>query len=271
MLIDTHCHINMMIKEKFDHLLTPQELLQVKNIIQTAAHHGVHYIINVGTSLIESQNCIKLAQENDAIYATVGIHPNDCTDLWKKDITEIKKLLSHKKKYKIVGIGEVGLDMHYPDYNIARQQDAFKAQINLALEHDLALVVHTRDAADETLTVLEEYKNNISRGIIHCFSENLSFAQQVIAWGFVIGIGGAVTYPKNNTLRTVVSSVSTESLVLETDAPFLPIQSMRGKMNSPANILDIAQYIAQLKNLPLEKIAHDTTKNAVRIFDLPAI
>ncbi|NRB21627.1 TatD family hydrolase [Candidatus Dependentiae bacterium] len=269
MLIDTHCHINMIVKKEFDIPISQDNFLQAKKIISQANESGVKHIINVGTSLIESKNCVALARDNASVYATVGIHPNDCTPEWKKDIEKIKQLIKKKEENKIVGIGEVGLDKHYPDYNLARQKDALKTQIDLALENDLALVIHTRDAYDETLRSLEEYKNDIDRGIVHCFSEDLTFAKQVIEWGFSIGIGGTVTYPKNNTLREVVEYVDLNTMVLETDAPFLPPQSMRGQTNYPSYIPIIAQYIAQLKNESLESVAHETTSNAQRIFTLP--
>lgn len=268
MLIDTHCHINMMVKKNFDILMTTEELSAVQAIIQESQKNNVEQIINVGTSLVESINCIMLAQTYDSIFAVIGIHPNDLTTTWQKDLKELATLLKQKKEKKIVGIGECGLDFHYPDYNIKQQQDAFKAQIELALENELGLVVHTRDARDETLRSLEEFKGQISRGIIHCFSEDMDFARTVIEWGFVIGIGGTITYPKNNYLREIVTTVNLKSLVLETDAPFLPIQEMRGKQNHPKYILNIAEYIAQLRNEPLNEIAHQTSLNAQRIFSL---
>lgn len=270
MLVDTHCHINMMVKKSFDTILTQEEITQAAPIVQHARQKDVRTIINVGTSLIESKNCIALAQTYDCIYAAIGIHPNDLTSGWQADLKEIKSLLKNKTGSKIVGIGECGLDFHYPDYNLQRQKDAFKAQIELALENDLGLVVHTRDARDQTLRALEEFKGQITHGIIHCFSEDSDFAQTVIEWGFAIGIGGIITYPKNNYLREIVKSISLDFLVLETDAPFLPIQEMRGKQNAPQYIANIAQFIAQLRNEPLAQIADETTKNALRIFALPA-
>ena len=166
------------------------------------------------------------------------------------------------------GLGETGLDRHYPDYNIQRQKDAFKAHIELALEYNLGLVVHTRDAYDETLKSLDEFKGHMPRGIIHCFSEDLSVAQQVIDWGYAIGLGGTITYPKNNTLREVAQRVDLASIVLETDAPYLPPQSMRGKRNTPSSIAIIAQYLAQLRNEPFDLVAQTTTQEAKRIFTL---
>lgn len=173
-----------------------------------------------------------------------------------------------KEENKIVGIGECGMDMHYPDYNLARQRDAFKAQIELALEHNLALVIHSRDAYDETLRILEEYKNNITHAVMHCFSYDQAYADTVTAWNFFLGIGGTVTYPKNNDLRSIVQNINLKHIVLETDAPFLPPQTMRGKQNHPQFIAIIAEYIAQLRGESFDAIANQTTDNALQLFGL---
>lgn len=268
MLVDTHAHINMMVKKSFDTPLSNQEITDAQLIVTEAQKSGVNYIINVGTSLIESKNCIALAQHYPAIFAVVGIHPNDLTQNWKNDLIEIKKMLHDKEKNKIVGIGECGLDFHYPDYHLQQQKDAFKAQIEIALEHDIALVVHTRDAGDETLKALEEFAGQIKNGIIHCFSEQADFANQVIEWGFAIGIGGIITYPKNSYLRDIVKQVSLSSIVLETDSPFLPIQEMRGKQQSPQYIKQITEYIAQLRNESFDKVSTQTSSRALSIFNI---
>lgn len=268
MLVDTHCHINNMVKKEFDIPLSESLLPEVKKIIDQAKRNDVSYIINVGTSLPESLNCIEIARLAEHVYAAVGIHPNDCGSSWKDDFKQISKLVKQKETNKIVAIGECGLDMHYPDYNLPRQKDAFKAQIELALENDLALIVHTRDATDETLRSLEEFKGQITRGIIHCFSEKSYFADTVIEWGFVLGIGATLTYPKNVQLRELFSTIDLNNIVLETDAPFLPLQKMRGQQNHPQYIKDIALFIAELQQKPFELIAQITTRTALRIFNL---
>lgn len=268
MLIDTHCHINMMIKKTFDTKITPDHLQLAAPIIDEASARGVAHIINVGTSVIESFNCIQLARQYVPIHAAVGIHPNDCTQTWHSDFQEIKNFVKDLKKNKIVAIGETGLDKHYPNTNLDRQKDAFRAQIDLALEQNLALIVHTRDARDETLAALEEYRGQISRGIIHCFSEDQEFANEVIAMGFVIGLGGAITYPKNEYLREIARTVPLDKIVLETDAPFLPPQNIRGKQNSPAQIRTIAEYIADLRGISFDEVARQTTANAMRVFEI---
>lgn len=266
MLIDTHCHINVIVKESFDTPLNDSELNAADHIIQAAMQAKVTTIINVATSLIESKNCILLAQRFPSVYATVGIHPNDLGTDWKKQLRQIQMLINNKEHNKIVGIGECGLDMHYEQYDLQQQIDAFRMQIELALAHNLALVVHTRDARDETLRVLQEYKGQIKRGIIHCFSEDLSFAQTVIEWDFAIGIGGTITYPKNEKLRIVGRDVPLSAIVLETDAPFLPPQSMRGKKNMPEYMVQTAHYLATLRQTSFEEVAAVTTKRAKEIF-----
>lgn len=267
-LVDTHCHMNMMVKTQFDIPLTQEEIINARAIILQASEQGIEKIINVGTSLTESKNCIALAQTYDSVYAAIGIHPNDLTTNWRQEISELSQLISITKPGIIVAVGECGIDKHYPDYDLARQQDAFRAQIELALEHNLPLIVHTRQAPTETLACLSEYKNKNLRGVIHCFSEDLQFAQDAIALGFVLGIGGTITYPKNEILRTVVKTVPLEKIILETDAPFLPIQSMRGKQNAPRYIAEIANYLAELRNTDLATVAQTTTNAVHKIFGL---
>ncbi|MBT4856500.1 TatD family hydrolase [bacterium] len=268
MLIDSHCHINLMVKKKFDILLTKKEIELAQPIIDQAKKHNVDIIVNVGTSLPESKNCISLAQAYPTLYATAGIHPNDCSEDWKNDFTEITKLVKEKEHNKIVAIGEIGIDLHYPDSNLSRQTDAFKAQIELALENDLCIVIHSRDAYDETLSILEPYQKDIKRGIFHCFSYDQPFARQAVEWGFALGIDGPVTYPKNDILRAVVRETPFSSLVLETDSPYLPPQIIRGKPNSPQYIATIASFIADLKKVSLEEVSEQTTQTVRRLFNI---
>lgn len=268
MLIDTHCHLNMMIKTEFDALITPEMLLQAEGIVEQAGQWGVDRIINVGTSIAENKNCLLLAKQFESVWATIGIHPNDCTLEWKKDFQWLLEFAKKAAQEKIVGIGECGIDRHYPDYNLQRQVDAFRAQIELALEYDLALVVHSRDAYDETLRVLEEYARHEIRAVMHCFSYDAMFADQVIQWGLSIGLGGTITYPKNNELRLIAQKVSLDRILLETDAPFLPPQSMRGKQNHPKYIKTIAEYLAELRGDSFQTIADATTKNTLKLFQM---
>lgn len=268
MLIDTHCHINMLVKDDFDSYLTQKQIENAHIIVEESTRCGVTKIVNVGTSFIESINCISLAQKYKNLYATIGIHPNDGTNNWQREIAQFKILLKEKIEKKIVGIGECGIDMYRPGYDLKLQQDLFKAQIELALENNLALVVHSRNAADETLTILEQYKNDITRAVLHCFSYDLAIAQQAVSWGLYLGIDAPITYPKNVELRTIVKTLPLSAMVLETDAPFLPPQELRGKKNHPKHIVDIAQRIADERSESFELVAQETTKNASRLFAL---
>ena len=268
MLIDTHCHLNIIVKEDFDRKLTEKEIDLAKFYIDNAYENGVKRIINVGTSLIESLNCIELAKKYKSVYATIGIHPNDLTDNWKKELKEIEALIKNREESKIVGIGECGLDFHYPDYNTKKQKEAFKQQIEIALENDLGLVVHTRQAPQETLDILTEFKGQIKKGIIHCFSEDIDFAKEVIKMKFAIGLGGTITYPKNDHLREVAKAVNLSDIVLETDAPFLAPQPIRGQQNTPKEILTIAKFLAELRGQELDQVEQETTDRAKTIFNL---
>jgi TatD DNase family protein len=255
-----------MVKKDFDVLLTTKQITEASHIVDEAKKNDVSTIINVGTSLIESKNCIALAQKIQNVFATIGIHPNDANEQWKEEVKEFDTLLKNKEDYKIVGVGECGIDRHYPHYNLQRQYDVFKAQIELALTHDVGLVVHSRDAYDETLRILDEYARHKPRAVMHCFSYDQNFAKQVIAWGFKLGIGGTVTYPKNDELRVVVYNAKLQDLVLETDAPYLPPQSMRGLKNTPSQIKTIADFIVDVKKEPFEKVAEQTTLAARYLF-----
>lgn len=273
MLIDTHCHINMIIrsyktKSSFQPL-SQQELLTCQQLIDNAQAQEVTKIINVGTDLIESLTCIDIAKHFNNNYATIGLHPNDATENWQTTITEFKELLKQKEQLKIVGIGECGIDKHYPGYNLKRQQEAFAAQIELALEHNLALSIHSRDADEETYQALAAYRNEPDlKGTIHCFSSNDAYAAKYIDLGFVLGFGGTITYPKNEHLRHVAKTIPLEKIILETDAPFLAPQVIRGKQNTPAQIRTIAEYLADLREESHNKIFESTAQITQNLFGI---
>lgn len=264
MLIDTHCHLNMMVKKEFDRPLTAEEIAQCGTIITQAATQQVTMIVNVGTNLIENRNTLALANQYDAVWATVGIHPTDCTATWRDDLAELEQQVQQPK---VVAVGEIGLDFYHPGFAVDRQEQAFAAQLELAIRYNKAVVVHTRNAATATLAVLAQYRHQLPRVVIHCFGQDSTFAETVIGWGMLIGIGGALTYPKNDALRDIVRQVSLESIVLETDAPFLPPQSIRGQQNNPAQIATIAAYIAELRGITGNDVAAVTTTTARRLFD----
>jgi TatD DNase family protein len=267
MLIDTHCHLNLLTSKEFDVLLPENFKETLIPIIQAAADKDVQIIINVGTNVIESTNCIEIAQTFNNCFASIGIHPTDTNVMEKNDSEKIAALLDHKTENKIVAIGEVGLD-YYHDHDKKKQYSIFEFHIKLALEHKIPLIIHTRNAKDEVLTILDHFKCSELTGVIHCFSEDVKFAQKALDLKFFLGIGGTLTYPKNEQLRDIFSSVELEHIVLETDAPFLPPQAIRGKQNTPEQINTIASFLADLRKVPYQKIAEETTKNAKKLFNI---
>lgn len=272
-MVDTHCHLHIMVKNFSENAIftpfTSHELEECKKILQDAANNQVHTLINIGTNLTESLLCIELAKHFSNCFATIGLHPNDATENWEKDMQGFQNLLENKTLLKIKGIGECGIDLHYPNFNLSLQKEVFHAQIQLALKHNLPLVIHSRDADLETYQALADYQGEKNlRGTIHCFSSNEDYAAKYIDLGFVLGFGGTVTYPKNAILRDVAQTIPLEKIILETDAPFLPPQTLRGKKNSPANIKIIAEFIAKLRGESFETITTITTQTSKVLFDL---
>lgn len=265
--IDTHCHLSHIINKGSQSQLSDQEIQEIKRILHRAHDKKVTKIIEVGTTKNDSILSLEISKKINNVFPVIGIHPHEATVHHQEDILFLKNLLIDNHE-RVVGIGECGLDKHYPDYNLQAQIDLFKAQIELALEYNKALVVHTRDAEIETYNVLEQYKNQLKRVTIHCYSNSLDFGQQVTSWGWYLGIGGTITYPKNNMLREIVKTVGLPGIVLETDAPFLPPQIIRGKQNTPEQISTIAQYVAQLLGTSIEDVATQTTTQAQYLFDL---
>jgi TatD DNase family protein len=278
--IDTHCHIDLLVAKGNDGSFNsvaletgPQQkidqdkLLTAKQIIAEAKVAGVTKIINIGCDFVTSKNSVTLAGTFEGVFATVGLHPCDANGSWKQEVDKIKALTKNIAQDKIVGIGEIGLDYYHKPYNKQNQSDAFRAQIELALALDLPLSIHVREAADDLLRILEEYRSEI-RGVIHCFQQEEYFATQVVEWGLLVGIDGPITYPKNDRMREIVAGIPLEHIILETDSPFLPPQKMRGKTNVPANVLAIAQGLAEVFKVDVEEIAKQTTANAEKLFKI---
>jgi TatD DNase family protein len=266
-IIDTHCHLNV-IDKRFEEDINENNLEDIKRFIEDAKANGIKKIINVGTSFIESKNSIKIADRFDNIYASIGIHPNDLNNNWANELEILKNSLNNKK---IVAIGECGLDKHYKDYDIKKQTKAFIKHIEIALEKAMPLIIHTRDAFNETLDIIKIFKNEFQKykpGVIHCFSGDLNFANHVIEAGFAIGITANITYPKNVELKKVVKDIPLENIILETDAPFLPPQNMRGEKNYPKNLKFVAESISLIKEIELYKVQFQTAKNSENIFNL---
>lgn len=266
MFIDSHCHLNMMTGKEETAQLSDMDLQKIKQICEQAKANNVGKLIQIGSSLHDSLDGVTISKKFDHVWAVVGMHPYDCTPSWKDEFKEIKKLVANKTENKIVGIGESGLDFFRKPYKEEIQNAAFKSHIELALECNLPIVIHVRDAGEEALKIMQEYIKDGLHGVIHCFSQNSDFANQVLEWGLYIGIDGHITYPKNDVLRQIIKNVPLDKLLLETDAPFLPPQQFRGKQNSPAYIPLIAQFIADLRDINIKELEDATTQNAEKLF-----
>ena len=264
MYIDTHCHLNIMAKRKFETSLSIEHLAIIEKIIKKTSEKNIYKILTIATSLIETQNTMLIVKKHENVYGAIGIHPCDAKENWKKEFDQIKNILPNKK---IVALGETGLDFFHKPFFAQRQIDLFKAHIETAIEQNLPIIIHSRNAMDEVLKTIEPYKNE-STGVFHCFSESAEIAKTILEWNFYMGFGGPITYPKNEQLRDTVKDLPLEAILLETDAPFLPPQEYRGKENHPCYIPIIAKEIARIKNISVEEVESATTKNAEALFGI---
>ena len=271
--IDTHCHLDLITRfGSVEQVLSPEEIDKTGVIVRSCEGAGVRRLVNVGASIQGCENSLALAKHCSSVFAVIGIHPTEFNQAdYKEKLSSLKKLFeSNLKQDKLVGVGEIGLDFFHKGVNKSAQEYGLAFQIELAIRLGYPISFHLRDASEEFLKFVEPYRHQIKGASIHCFSQDLGFARVVTEWGFVLGIGGALTYPKNTRLVDAVREISLESLVLETDSPFLPVQSRRGKINYPTAVIDVAQKIAEIKGLDLEMVAKQATINAERLFGVAA-
>ena len=248
MYIDTHCHLS---REDYD---------DIDKVIEENKNANIDKIVVSGCSRESIEEVMDLKDRYDMVYVTIGYHPEYADTVTESDLDYLKSLLGEKK---VVGIGEIGLDYHYTKENKDKQIWLFEEQLKIAEEFNLPVVIHSRDATMDTINTLKKYK---VKGIIHCFSGSLETANIYINMGFLLGIGGVVTF-KNSKLKDVVKEISIESIVLETDSPYLTPVPFRGKVNSSKYLSYIAQEIASLKGVDVSIVAEITSKTALSLFD----
>ena len=248
MYIDTHCHLS---REDYD---------DIDKVIEENKNANVDKIVVSGCSRESIEEVMDLKDRYDMVYVTIGYHPEYADTVTESDLDYLKSLLGEKK---VVGIGEIGLDYHYTKDNKDKQIWLFEEQLKIAEEFNFPVVIHSRDATMDTINTLKKYK---VKGIIHCFSGSLETANIYISMGFLLGIGGVVTF-KNSKLKDVVKEVPSESIVLETDSPYLAPVPFRGKINSSKYLEFIAKFIAEVKNISVEELVEITSKNASSLFD----
>lgn len=247
-IIDTHAHFN---DPKFDEYR--DELLSALPTL------GVDKIINCGCSDETSLDCIALAEKYPHIYAAVGYHP--CSVTGDINIDAIEKMLSHQK---VVAIGEIGLDYYWDKTFVAEQKAAFRLQLELARRHSIPVIIHDRDAHADTMEIIREYK---PKGVFHCFSGSVETARELVKMGMYIGIGGVLTFKNSRKLKEVAADIPLERILLETDAPYLSPEPMRGKTNNSSLIIYVAEALAEIKGISVEEVLKTTKQNAERLFE----
>lgn len=254
-MIDSHCHLQF---DAFD-----GDRAEVLGRMRAA---GVVGAVVVGCDLASTEAAIALAEQHDDVYATAGVHPNDCGAWAAADWERLRDLAQHDR---VVAIGESGLDYYRERTTPAAQHRAFEAQAELAMEMDLPLVVHDRDAHEDVLTLLERYTPRGLRAVLHCFSGDATLALRASDAGLMLSFAGPVSYPKNTALRAAAAAVPADRYLIETDAPFLAPQKRRGKRNEPAHVAYVADTIAEARGISVAQVRRHSTRNAQRLFRLP--
>jgi len=253
MFIDTHTHLQF---ESYD---KDREL-----VIQRAIKNDIDAVITIGTDLKSSNDALDLAKKFAVVYASVGIHPNDCINTSSNDLDELEKMA---QKDKAIAIGEIGLD-YYRQYSPKeKQKDVLRKQIQLARKLGLPIIIHNRDAHEDIYKVLKEERAEEISGVFHSFSGDITFLKSILALNYHVSFTGPVTF-KNTNYNKLIDYVPLEQLLLETDSPFLAPVPFRDKRNEPSFIRYIAEKVAQVKGITLEKLAEITSDNAKNLFQL---
>ena len=250
MYIDTHCHLS---REDYD---------DIDLIIHENRINGIDKIIVSGCTRDTIIESLDIVNNYSDVYVTIGYHPSEAAVTTEEDLLILEKQIKNKK---VVGIGEIGLDYHYGKEDILLQQSLFRKQLGLANKYHLPVVIHSRDATQDTISILEEFPDVI--GVIHCFNGSIETAKKYLSMGYKLGIGGVVTF-KNSNLYRVVEEIGINDIVLETDSPYLSPEPFRGHVNSSKYIPYIAKKISDILDISLEEVGKITSKNALSLFDL---
>lgn len=248
-MIDTHCHLSLKDYPDIDEIVSKMK-------------DGL--IIVSGTNDIENKRVIELVNKYDNVYGTLGIHPEEIDSINDETFSYIEENINNKK---IVGIGEVGLDYYY-DINKDKQREVFIRQIELANIYNKTIVIHSREAIQDTFDILKKYKKSTIKIDIHCYAGSIEMAKEFIKLNAMFGIGGIITFKNSKNIKDVVEAIDLKYLLLETDSPYLSPEPFRGKRNEPYNVLYVANKISEIKNIRVEEVLKITTSNALYQFDL---
>ena len=249
MFIDTHCHLFNEYYENID------------DIIKKCEDNDIKKIIVSGVDMKSNLEVLELVNKYDIVYGTLGFHPTELKDFSYDNLSWLEENINNKK---IVAVGEIGLDYHYDDTDKELQIDVLRRQLEIANKYNKPIVFHSRDAIGDTYNILEEYK---LRGSIHCYSGSVEMAKRFIKLGYMIGVGGVVTYNNSKILKDVVKEIPLTYILLETDAPYLSPEPYRGTKNDSSNISIIAHVIAELKGTSILDVSRVSTANAEALFD----
>lgn len=253
-LIDTHCHLDMKAYDK-----------DLDSVLARASETGVKTIITIGIDVPSSIEAVRLAENYSQVYAAVGIHPHDVANAVEDDFHTLARLAKHDK---VIGYGEIGLDYAKQYSPEDLQKNVFSKQLELAKELGLPVIIHDRDAHEDTLRLLRKHAPFPSGGVMHCFSGDTALANSLMELGFFISIPGIVTFKNAHYLHQVAATLPLQSMLIETDGPFLAPVPYRGKRNEPSYIIHTAERIAQLAGVSLDTVVAATTKNAQTLFKL---
>ncbi len=245
--VDTHCHI---FKSDYEN---------INEILENASNNHIKYVIDNGSNNKTNKEVLELIKKYPNMYGAIGIHPEDVDGVMPDDIKFIEDNLSNEK---IVAIGEIGLDYYYTKENKEEQIKLFEAQLSLAEKYNMPVIVHSRDATEDTINSLKKFK---CKGVIHSFSGSLETAKIYIKMGYLLGVNGVITF-KNAKIKDVIKEVGLKNIVLETDSPYLTPVPFRGTQNNPGHVLEIAQFVADLYNISLEALAEQTNNNITNMY-----
>jgi len=249
--VDSHCHINF-----------PELYQNIDSILSKMSSNKVTHALCVSVTLDKLPDIFKIANTYAHIFASVGVHP-DYEDIEEPSVEELCRLA---KENKVVAIGETGLDYFRVQGDLTWQRDRFRTHIKAAIQSNLPLIIHTRNAAEDTLKIMREEGANQVGGVMHCFTESLDVALEAIKLNFYISFSGIVTFKNATDLKEVVKAIPLDRILIETDSPYLAPVPYRGKINDPSNVIHVAEEIAKLKNISVEEVGQITTQNFFKLF-----
>lgn len=254
MLIDSHCHLDRLKLDNYDE--------QLEAAIQAAAERDIQQLLCVGISVNNRKAVVEIAERFPQVVASVGIHPLDV----KEGVATVEDLIEWSQHDKVVALGESGLDYYYTQDDKALQQESFAIHLQAAAQTQLPVIVHTRDAREDTLALIKEHGSESSAGVLHCFTESWEMAEKAIDMNYMISISGIVTFKNAHELKDVAKRIPLDRLLVETDSPYLAPVPYRGKPNEPKYVREVAEYVAELKQISFEALAEATTENFYRLF-----